>query len=163
MQGAEWLAPGWGSNLVAVPYPSSPEIMHESLPTLLGKIPTTPESWRPEVARLLTEYGAARWHREQIASRVQKLADWNHSHGGGLKIWCAEFGCYQRTIETTARYRYLQDVREAFERHGIGWAYWSYNETFTVMTAQRQPFGPAKRQTPDKRLLEVLFGSRRKP
>jgi hypothetical protein len=137
--------------------------MLEVLPALLEKIPATPDSWRPEAARLLTDYGAARWNREQIASRVQKLADWNRSHGGGLKIWCAEFGCYQRTIETAARYRYLQDVRETFERQGIGWAYWSYNETFTAMTAERRPFGPAKAQRPDKQLLEALFGSPRKP
>jgi hypothetical protein len=72
----------------------------------------------------------------------------------------AEFGCYQRTIAPAVRYRYLQDVRETFESHGIGWAYWSYNETLTVMTSQRQPFGPASIQTPDRKLLEVLFGSR---
>ena len=57
-----------------------------------------------------------------------------------------EFGCYQRTIDPAVRYRYLRDVREAFEHHGIGWAYWSYNETLTVMTPERQPFGPANLQ-----------------
>jgi endoglucanase len=49
-------------------------------------------------------------------------------------------------------------VRDAFEAHGIGWAYWSYNETFTVMSSDRQPFGPAERQAPDRTLLETLLG-----
>jgi hypothetical protein len=89
--------------------------------------------------------------------------DWNRSYGGRLRIWCAEFGCYQRTIEAAARYRYLGDVRDTFEKNGIGWAYWSYNETFTVMTAERQPFGPARALRPDRKLLEVLLGGKHKP
>ncbi|HOD51602.1 MAG TPA: hypothetical protein PKJ78_16305, partial [Candidatus Hydrogenedentes bacterium] len=74
--------------------------------------------------------------------------------------WCAEFGCYQRTIDPEDRYEYLKDVRDAFEENNIGWAYWSYNETLTVMTPGRQPFGPAKNQTPDERLLGILFEPR---
>lgn len=160
LQGAEWLTPGWWSHLGGVPYPVSPDVMSALMPAMLEKIPASPDDWRPTVQRVLTAYGEERWDRERIAARVQKLVDWNNSHGGGLKIWCAEFGCYQRTIDAAVRCRYLQDVREAFESHGIGWAYWSYNETLTVMTPQRQPFGPASIQTPDRKLLEVLFGSR---
>ncbi len=37
-----------------------------------------------------------------------------------------------------------------------GWAYWSDNETFTVMTPQRQPSGPAEAQVPDQELLTAL-------
>jgi endoglucanase len=160
MQGAEWLTPGWWSHLGGVPYPASPDVMRDLMPALIEKIPASPGPWRHTVERVLSEYGEERWNREKIAANVRRLVDWNNSHGGGLKIWCAEFGCYQRTIDAAARYRYLQDVREAFESHGIGWAYWSYNETLTVMTPERQPFGPASVQTPDKKLLEVLFGSR---
>ena len=159
MQGAEWLTPGWWSHLGGIPYPATPDVMRDLMPAMIERIPTSPDSWRPAVERVLKEYGEERWNRDKIAARARRLVDWNNSHGGGLKIWCAEFGCYQRTIDAAARYRYLQDVREAFESHGIGWAYWSYNETLTVMTPDRQPFGPASVQTPDKRLLEVLFGS----
>ena len=156
-QGGEWLTPAWWSHLAGVPYPAGPEALAELMPKLIEKIPASPPDWRPAVKHMLTQYGAARWDRERITARVRKLADWNQSYGGGLKIWCAEFGCYQRTIEPAARLRYLRDVREAFERNKIGWAYWSYNETFTIMTSQRQPFGPAKSQTPDPKLLEALF------
>lgn len=160
LQGAEWLTPGWWRHLGGVPYPASPDVLSPLMPAIIEKIPARPDDWRATVQRVLQAYGEERWHRDRIAVRVQKLVDWNNSHGGRLKIWCAEFGCYQRTIETAVRYRYLRDVRETFERHGIGWAYWSYNETLTVMTPQRQPFGPAALQTPDSELLEVLLGNR---
>ena len=159
LQGAQWLTPEWWSHLGPVPYPSSPEIMADRMPTLLEKIPSSPDEWRPTVRRILTDYAAARWNREMIAARVKKLAIWNTSHGGGLRIWCAEFGCYQRTIDPADRYRYVKDVRQAFEQNGIGWAYWSYNETLTVMTPDRKPFGPANSQTPDKKMLEALFAT----
>lgn len=53
-------------------------------------------------------------------------------------------------------------LREAFEENGIGWACWCYNETPTIMTVDRQPFGPAGSQTPDKRVLEQLLGTKAK-
>lgn len=158
LQGAEWLTPSWWSHLGMVPYPSSPEILRAVKPAILEKIPASPSEWRPTVKHLLSEYGDACWNREKIRARIHRLADWNASHGGGLKIWCAEFGCYQRTVDPAARYRYIRDVREAFEENGIGWAYWSYNETLTIMTPDRQPFGPAASQTPDRRMLDALFG-----
>jgi hypothetical protein len=48
-------------------------------------------------------------------------------------------------------------MRTALEDRGIGWAYWSYNETFTVMAAGRIPFGPAASQTPDRKMLGILL------
>ncbi len=159
LQGAQWLTPKWWSHLGPVPYPSSPQIVAQRMPALLENIPAAPDQWRPTVRRVLTEYGNAAWNRDRIAARVERLAHWNKRHGGSLKIWCAEFGCYQRTIDPADRCRFIKDLREVFEQNGIGWAYWSYNETLTIMTPDRQPFGPAGVQTPDKKLLEALFGS----
>ncbi len=158
LQGAEWLTPKLWSHLGSVPYPCSPEIMAARLPAILERIPATPPEWRGAADGLLREYGNACWNREKIAARVRLLSDWNARHGGGLKIWCAEFGCYQRTIEPRDRYQYIRDVKESFEEYGIGWAYWSYNETLTIMTPDRQSFGPAERQTPDKPMLDILLG-----
>ncbi len=160
LQGAEWLTPKLWSHLGSVPYPSSPEIIAERKQSILEMIPDDPPDWRPAAQGLLLEYGDARWNKRKITDCVKKLVDWNKSHGGGLRIWCAEFGCYQRTIDPEDRYEYLKDVRDAFEENNIGWAYWSYNETLTVMTPGRQPFGPAKNQTPDERLLGILFEPR---
>jgi hypothetical protein len=147
--------------LGSVPYPSTPEIVAAQKQSILARIPADPPDWRPAVDGMLTEYGNARWNKEKIAGYVKKLVDWNTSHGGGLKIWCAEFGCYQRTIDPEVRCRFIKDVREAFEEHQIGWAYWSYNETLTIMTPERQPFGPAKGLTPDTMMLKALLGEKR--
>jgi len=159
LQGGEWLTPKLWSHLGSIPYPSSPEIIAARKQAILEKIPTDPPDWRPAAEGMLNEYGNAHWNKEKIVACVKKLTDWNKSYGGGLKIWCAEFGCYQRTIAPEDRYRYLKDVRDSFEENGIGWAYWSYNETLTIMTSDRQPFGPAKNQTPDAVLLEILLGT----
>lgn len=161
-QGGEWLTPRLWSHLATIPYPANPELIAERKQAILEKIPADPPDWRPAAEGLLIEYGDARWNKDKIAAYVDKLVEWNKSHGGGLKIWCAEFGCYQRTISPEDRYRYIRDVREAFEKNGIGWAYWSYNETFTVMTPDRQPFGPAEGLTPDEKVLEALFGEKRR-
>jgi endoglucanase len=156
LQGAPFLTPAWWSHLGPVPYPSSPEVIESQLPGLLSRIPAEPAQWRTTVAQHLNDYGAARWNAQTLTARIALLDAWNKSHGGGLRIWCAEFGCYQRTVDPDDRYRYLGDVRAAFDKYKIGWAYWSYNETMTVMTPDRKPFGPADRQTPDQKLLEVL-------
>jgi endoglucanase len=157
LQGAEWLTPGWWGQLGPVPYPSSPEIMAANKSAILDKISADPPSWRVDVAGHLEGYGAQRWNSETLTARIALLDQWNRSHGGGLKIWCAEFGCYQQTVRPEDRYQYLRDVRTAFERFNIGWAYWSYNETLTMMSEPRQPFGPAAKQTPDPQLLKALL------
>lgn len=159
LQGGEWLTPRLWSHLGSIPYPSSPEIIGARKAAILEEIPADPPEWRPAADGMLTEYGSARWNKEKIAAYAGKLAAWNASHGGSLKIWCAEFGCYQRTIDPEDRYRFIRDLRETFEANHIGWAYWSYNETFTIMTPDSPPFGPAKNATPDTKMLEALFGA----
>jgi hypothetical protein len=157
LQGGNWLTPKLWEHLGSVPYPSSPEIMAERKQAILEKIPADPPDWRPATEGMLNEYGEARWNKEKIAGYMQKLADWNKANGGGLKIWCAEFGCYQRTIAPEDRLRFIKELRESFEENNIGWAYWSYSEIFTVMTPESKPFGPASEQTPDARMLEALL------
>ncbi len=158
LQGAEWLTPEWWSHLGPVPYPVDRDLLATRTPDLLARIPPEPAAWRETVARHLQAYGEEGWNERVIADRIGKLTAWNQTHGGGLRIWCAEFGCFQHTVAAADRYRYLRDVRTAFEANGIGWAYWSYNETLTVMTPDRTPFGPADRQTPDRELLQALLG-----
>ena len=65
--------------------------------------------------------------------------DWNNSHGGELKLWIAEFGVHNESVDPADRYEFIQDLREIAEENDIGWAIWSYDETFTVLTPDHQP------------------------
>ena len=139
-------------HLKNLPYPSGPETL-AALPGILG---TVPQQWQSEIRIRVEDYAAERWDKKKVAARIEKLAEWRRRHGGGVKLWCAECGCCQ-AAPPLDRYRYLGDVRKLFEEHEIGWAYWSYNETFSVMTSDRTTKGPAKAQTPDRTLLKILL------
>jgi len=50
-------------------------------------------------------------------------------------------GVYYGTIYPDERYQYIRDARELLEEYGVGWAYWSYNETQTLLDPSvRVPF-----------------------
>jgi len=151
-QGGTWrsdILPGLGN----LPYPSSGKLLAE-LPRYLESVP---EPSRAAAARQIDEYARERWDRSRLAARIDKAVGWRRRHGGRPKLWCAEFGCYQAAVSPADRCRYLLDMRTVLEERGIGWAYWSYSETFSVMTSGRPPFGPASAQTPDKAVLKVLL------
>ena len=152
-QGGKWQPDGipWLKNL---PYPSSPESL-KSIQNLLAPVP---EKWRIRLKAEIEGYANECWNRERLKARIEQLMDWNQYYGRGkLKIWCAEFGCYQGGANPADRARYIEDLRTIFEADKIGWAYWSYNETFSVMTSDRTPMGVAGEQTPDKEMLTALL------
>jgi len=134
-QGASWW-PDWWPYLGNVPYPSSPSIVSDALPTILADIP---DQWDAQVTDQLTAYGQEEWIRDEIDSRIQRVVDWNNSHGGELKLWIAEFGVHNESVDPADRYEFIQDLREIAEENDIGWAIWSYDETFTVLTPDHQP------------------------
>jgi hypothetical protein len=147
----------WRSDIVPrlhrVPYPSS-DATAADIPRLLQPVPAS----RQAAAKVqLERYAREHWNREALAARIEKAAAWRRLHGGRPVLWCAEFGCFQDAARPEDRRRYLSDMRIVLEERHIGWAYWSYNETFTVMSAGRTPFGPAGSQTPDREVLGVLL------
>ena len=138
--------------LKSLSYPSGPETLTE-LPKILGSVP--PE-WQSDIRARVKQYAAERWDLNKLAARIEKLAEWRRLHGDHVKLWCAEFGCYQ-AARPADRCRYVGEVRNLFEQQGIGWCYWSYNEAFSVLTSDRTPYGPANVQTPDQAILQSLF------
>jgi endoglucanase len=153
-QGGPWI-PGGMPYLKALPYPSGPAILAE-LPRILSAVPA---EWLAEVRARVELYASERWDREKLAQRIAKLVAWRERHGGRPRLWCGEFGCYQAAAPAD-RCLWLSDVRELLEQNRIGWAYWSYNEAFTVMTPDRTPFGPAAAQKPDPAVLRALLPGR---
>lgn len=154
-QGAPW-APGgpWMPYLKNLSYPSGPEVL-KALPGILASAPAVLHG---ELQRQVESYAAQRWDREKLAARIGIVAQWRSRHGGRPKLWCAEFGCYQPATPVADRIAYIADMRKVFDRYDIGWAYWSYNEAFSVMRSEgRVPSGPPSTQRPDKDLLRVLM------
>ena len=149
-QGGPWL-PGGMRYLKGLPFPSGPDT-----PGAMEKVVSeAPAQWRADIQARVEQYAAERWDEARLAASIARAVEWRRRHPG-TRLWCAEFGCYE-AAPPADRLRYLAAVSRLLGENGIGWAYWSYNETFTVMTRDRVPFGPASRQKPDRALLRALF------
>jgi aryl-phospho-beta-D-glucosidase BglC (GH1 family) len=72
-------------------------------------------------------YPASPQQAQHVARRIASAADWARRHN--VPVWAGEFGAYPPHAPRPDRLRWLYDVRTALERHGIGWAVWSYDES----------------------------------
>ena len=79
-------------------------------------------NWR--VRRLAGVPYTAQAHVER---RIASAGEWANRHG--VPVWAGEFGAYPAVAPRADRLRWLYDVRTALERHNIGWAVWSYDES----------------------------------
>jgi hypothetical protein len=64
---------------------------------------------------------------QRVNRRIALAAEWGRRYG--VPVWAGEFGAYPAVAPRGDRLRWLYDVRTAFERNGIGWAVWSYDES----------------------------------
>lgn len=130
-QGATWAGPNlpYYKN---VPYPSSPEAVKLMLDTVLDE---------PAKYNLL-RYGEDNWNAGRIDRELAAAAAWAAKHR--VYITCNEFGAFRRFAKPADRVAWLQDMRTALEKHGIGWTMWDYSGSFAVVTkangqAQKEP------------------------
>ncbi len=152
-----WQGGTWRSDVIPhmknLPYPSS-------LATAAGRerlLAAIPEPLRATARTAIEQYAREDWNRDRLAARIDTAVNWQRRSGGRVKLWCAEFGCYQAASQPADRLRYLRDMRSVLEERGIGWAYWSYNETFSIMRPGSKPFWPPTAQMPDREVLRVLL------
>ena len=133
-QGAKW-SDNYFPWLKNVPYPSlTPQNPNQYI------LPGCPNKKFINAHIILNEYFAIPWDMNQQRELLKPITVWNNAHGGKLKIWCAEFGSLDRQMapadggsNPSDRIQFIHDRRLAFEEIDIGWAYWSYNESFTVL------------------------------
>ena len=130
-QGATWAGPNlpYYKN---VPYPSSPEAVKLMLDTVLDE---------PAKYNLL-RYGEDNWNAGRIDRELAMAAAWAAKHR--VYITCNEFGAFRRFAKPADRVAWLQDMRTALEKHGIGWTMWDYSGSFAVVSkangqAQKEP------------------------
>ena len=72
-------------------------------------------------------YPATPQQTGHVERRVASAEEWARRHN--VPAWAGEFGAYPPHAPKNDRLRWLYDVRTALERHGIGWAVWSYDES----------------------------------
>ena len=117
-----------------VPYPSS-----ASNNPAQYILPDCPPSVYSDANIAVDAYCNTPWDMNQQRAMLKPITDWNNAHGGKLKIMCAEWGSLDRQraqagagCNPSDRIQFIHDRRQALEEINIGWAYWSYNESFTV-------------------------------
>ena len=109
-------------SLHGVPYPSSPEA-----------VASLASQQQDELARITLErYGLEHWDGARMAGEIALAADWARRRH--VPLWCGEFGAYRDYAPPAARARWINDVRSALERNGIGWSMWDYQGGFGIVT-----------------------------
>ena len=119
-QGATW-GDSWWHYLKGVPYPSTTE----NVEAAVAEVPDA-------VHKLdLRRYGAERWDAKRIEAEFAQVAAWGKRWD--VPLVCNEFGVYRKAANPEDRARWLNDVRTALEKNGMGWTMWDYSGGFAVV------------------------------
>ena len=124
-QGADWT---WdvAKRVAALDWPIAPDAAGQA-----SKAATSLDSDR---ATLRDQIAHELFTPEALAQQFDHLATWSEHHGK-LPIYVGEFGVYVKAAPRQARLRWLAASRDAFERHGWGWAIWDNSRDFGFITA----------------------------
>ena len=66
-----------------------------------------------------------RWDAARVGARIEQAAAWGRDHHAAVLL--GEFGA-SRALNAPARLAWLEAVRIACARRGIGWALWGYDD-----------------------------------
>jgi hypothetical protein len=103
-QGATWGESYW-HHLREVPYPSTVE----NVEAVEAEVPD------PAHKLAVQRYGTEHWNRSGVRAAVTWGKQWK------VLLVCNEFGVYRKVTRPEDRARWLNDVRTALEKNGIGW------------------------------------------
>src|SRR5208282_3874724 len=120
-QGATWGAYYWRW-VKGLHYTSSPENaaqVAEAVPEAVHRL---------DVIR----YGQDHWDAARVEAEINQAAEWAKQNG--VPLVCNEFGVFRDFSDPKDRTAWITDVRNALERHNIGWAMWDYSGNFGVAT-----------------------------
>ncbi len=120
-QGATW-TDAREIPLRGVPYPSTPDNVAANIaqePTLDGQL-------------FVQDYGLDRWDLDRVDRTIAFAAKWGREHH--VPVYCGEFGVHRPYAPPAARAQWLHDMRVTFEKYGIGWNMWDYQDNFGLVT-----------------------------
>ncbi len=116
-QGATWAGP-IPPLLKGIPYPSSPELVANALAQITN----------PEARAWVKQYGAERWDKAKLASRLDKALA--YAHQNNVSLYCGEFGVYALVAPPASRSRWFHDFASVLKASGIGYAVWGWDDSF---------------------------------
>ncbi len=114
-QGAAWT--GDAGLVRGLPYPSSWWNGCDYLPRFGGQV----DEWVQDYC-----YGNV-WEDWRIDERIRLAHNWAQQHG--VRIMANEFGVMP-TAPYDSRLRWFRATVSAFERYGVGWTLWGYDDLF---------------------------------
>lgn len=145
-QGAKFI-PWPEKYLDAVPWPASARPIEEPRVRLAEHVRALPGLDQASRARAISEardklerYYAVGADSTLIEKRFSEVEQWAKQHRiAPNRIFIGEFGVVRKTASLPGarcedRLRWLTDVREAAERRGFAWAYFSYDGPFALVT-----------------------------
>lgn len=154
-QGASWMREPIYRWLSDVPWPASAGSLEQTLASVSHKMaeedsyPTEDKAAVfKEIQRVLTEYFAAQPARAFIDHYLNLVHNWAVlNHIPAQQILMGEFGALRsdsryKAARAADRVRYIRDVREAAEAHGLSWAFWNLFDSMGLMDDQSRMLDP---------------------
>lgn len=102
-----------------------------------------PESLKPVLAQYTTE-----WNYERIANDFRDAIDVSKKYG--LQLYCGEWGVYE-PVDRELAYSWTKDMLKVFDKYGIAWATWCYDNDFGFWDQKTLSFK-------DRPLVDLLTG-----
>jgi hypothetical protein len=117
-QGAEWWVDGLDRYMSGLPYPSAS-----------GRCPTAVRKFiNADVRASALNYCAGDWDTARLDQLIGSAAQWSQTHRA--PIIAGEFGVYCQHAPPADRLRWFRDVHAAFQKYGIGWTLWGYDDCY---------------------------------
>jgi hypothetical protein len=117
-QGAEWWVDGLDRYMANLPYPSASTQCSKAVRTFTNA----------DVQEAALAYCTGDWDAAKLDGLIARAARWSQVHR--VPIIAGEFGVYCKHAPTADRLRWFRDVRAAFQRYGIGWNLWGYDDCY---------------------------------
>lgn len=130
-QGATWEP----SSAKLLPYLSN--IPYPSDLLDLDAVQLKPGADEDYIMSRLSAYKNENWNLGKLRKDLTFHADWARSNS--VPIYCTEVGVMMKTIDPESRLRWLSDVTQAMNEHGIGWAVWDYCTNFGIAQCGSSP------------------------
>jgi len=128
--------------------------------TALGRLPfpaddrpgcdaTADQSADPATRDLMRYYCALGWDGHRVTDPIDQAAAWGRLHH--VRLLAGEFGA-TAALNAPARLAWLKAVRVGFERRGIGWALWGYDDVMGLAVVRP----PSRRPVLGRAVLTAL-------